>query len=61
MQVVGHANDVRRHTAAGSVVPEGIDEGLVDLQAVHWQGLQVGKAAVPGAEIINQHLMTTLA
>jgi len=57
VQVVGHADDVRGHTAAGGVVPQGVNEGLVDLQAVHGQRLQVGEAAVTRAKIVDQHLV----
>uniref|UniRef100_A0A1I7Y1R3 Phenol hydroxylase n=1 Tax=Steinernema glaseri TaxID=37863 RepID=A0A1I7Y1R3_9BILA len=57
LQGVGHADDVRGHAAAGRVVPQGIDERLVDLQAVHRQGLQVGQAAIAGTEVVDQHLV----
>jgi len=55
---VGHADDMRCHAAAGGIVPQGIYERLVDFQAIHRQSLQVGQAAVPRAEIIDQYLMT---
>lgn len=57
LQGMGHANDVRGDAAAGGVVPQGIDECLVDLQVVHRQGLQVGQAAITRAEVVDQHLM----
>ena len=57
MKVMGHANDMRRHATAGGIVPERVDEGLVDLQAVHRQGLQISQAAVASTEVIDQYLM----
>ncbi|MNF72664.1 hypothetical protein D3C84_546460 [compost metagenome] len=40
---------------------QGVDKRLVDFQAVHRQGLQVGKAAIACAEVIDQHLMPDIA
>ncbi|MOA14253.1 hypothetical protein D3C78_1343430 [compost metagenome] len=61
IQRLGHVNDVRGDAAAGRVMAQCINECFVDLQAVHWQGLQVGEAAIAGAEIVDQHLMANIA
>jgi hypothetical protein len=61
MQRLRHVNNVRGDAAAGSVMAQCIDEGLVDFQAVHRQGLQVGEAAIAGAEVIDQYLMADIA
>ncbi len=61
LQSLRHVNDVRRNAAAGRIMAERVDEGLVDLQAIHWQRLQVGEAAITGTEVIDQHLMAYIA
>ena len=63
LQIQGlcHVNDVRSDAAAGGVMAERVDERLVDFQAIHRQGLQVGEAAIAGAEIVDQHLMAQIA
>jgi hypothetical protein len=53
-------NDVRGDAAARRIVAERINKGFVDFQAVDRQGLQVGEAAIAGAEIIDQHLMANI-
>ncbi|MNC67848.1 hypothetical protein D3C75_1183870 [compost metagenome] len=54
---MGHADDMRGHAATGGIVAQSVDECLVDLQAVHRQGLQVGQAAITGTKVVDQHLV----
>ena len=52
---------VQLHGGRMRVMAQGIDKGLVDFQAIHWQGLQIRQAAITGAKVVDQHLVPGVA
>src|SRR5213075_550678 len=48
-----HFDDVRHDLAGGRVLPYGIHEGLVDLEVIEPEFLQVRKAGIAGTKIVD--------